>query len=210
MCIYKVKGENQLNMMNIHRQKKLDGHKGHVLRRSQREELFTPWTGNSSQRDSNSGCGGAIGSCRLRLSALVTLQIHSPKGIFLSGHRDSPLYIQFLRVHSLSKFLLYTNYHEWGPRVIIIFTFLPPPSPLSLSHRGPSLSPSLPSSARRPRRGGAADGRRPRRAASACPSSLASPTAPARRRRGARVKASRPLIRVLVINDNGLWINDFI
>ena len=25
-----------------------------------------------------------------------------------------------------------------------------------------------------------------------------------------RVKASRPLIRVLVINDNGLWINDFI
>ena len=24
------------------------------------------------------------------------------------------------------------------------------------------------------------------------------------------VKASRPLIRVLVINDNGLWINDFI
>ena len=29
----------------------------------------------------------------------------------------------------------------------------------------------------------------------------------ARRR---RVKASRPLIRVLVINDNGLWINDFI
>ena len=26
----------------------------------------------------------------------------------------------------------------------------------------------------------------------------------------ATVKASRPLIRVLVINDNGLWINDFI
>ena len=26
----------------------------------------------------------------------------------------------------------------------------------------------------------------------------------------AGVKASRPLIRVLVINDNGLWINDFI
>ena len=26
----------------------------------------------------------------------------------------------------------------------------------------------------------------------------------------ARVKASRPLIRVLVINDNGLWINNFI
>ena len=25
-----------------------------------------------------------------------------------------------------------------------------------------------------------------------------------------KVKASRPLIRVLVINDNGLWINDFI
>ena len=25
-----------------------------------------------------------------------------------------------------------------------------------------------------------------------------------------RLKASRPLIRVLVINDNGLWINDFI
>ena len=25
-----------------------------------------------------------------------------------------------------------------------------------------------------------------------------------------RVKASRPLIRVLVINDNGLWINEFI
>ena len=25
-----------------------------------------------------------------------------------------------------------------------------------------------------------------------------------------QVKASRPLIRVLVINDNGLWINDFI
>ena len=25
-----------------------------------------------------------------------------------------------------------------------------------------------------------------------------------------RVKASRPLIRVLVINENGLWINDFI
>ena len=25
-----------------------------------------------------------------------------------------------------------------------------------------------------------------------------------------RVKASKPLIRVLVINDNGLWINDFI
>ena len=25
----------------------------------------------------------------------------------------------------------------------------------------------------------------------------------------ARVKASRPLILVLVINDNGLWINDF-
>ena len=24
------------------------------------------------------------------------------------------------------------------------------------------------------------------------------------------LKASRPLIRVLVINDNGLWINDFI
>jgi hypothetical protein len=24
-----------------------------------------------------------------------------------------------------------------------------------------------------------------------------------------RVKASRPLIRVLVINDNGLWINNF-
>ena len=24
------------------------------------------------------------------------------------------------------------------------------------------------------------------------------------------VKSSRPLIRVLVINDNGLWINDFI
>jgi hypothetical protein len=24
------------------------------------------------------------------------------------------------------------------------------------------------------------------------------------------MKASRPLIRVLVINDNGLWINDFI
>ena len=24
------------------------------------------------------------------------------------------------------------------------------------------------------------------------------------------VKASRPLIQVLVINDNGLWINDFI
>ena len=24
------------------------------------------------------------------------------------------------------------------------------------------------------------------------------------------VKASRPLIRVLVINDNSLWINDFI
>ena len=28
--------------------------------------------------------------------------------------------------------------------------------------------------------------------------------------RAALVKASRPLIRVLVINDNGLWINDFI
>ena len=28
--------------------------------------------------------------------------------------------------------------------------------------------------------------------------------------KGGRVKASRPLIRVLVINDNGLWINDFI
>ena len=27
---------------------------------------------------------------------------------------------------------------------------------------------------------------------------------------GARVKAYRPLILVLVINDNGLWINDFI
>ena len=27
---------------------------------------------------------------------------------------------------------------------------------------------------------------------------------------GGYVKASRPLIRVLVINDNGLWINDFI
>ena len=27
---------------------------------------------------------------------------------------------------------------------------------------------------------------------------------------GAGLKASRPLIRVLVINDNGLWINDFI
>ena len=27
---------------------------------------------------------------------------------------------------------------------------------------------------------------------------------------GAALKASRPLIRVLVINDNGLWINDFI
>ena len=26
----------------------------------------------------------------------------------------------------------------------------------------------------------------------------------------AKLKASRPLIRVLVINDNGLWINDFI
>ena len=26
----------------------------------------------------------------------------------------------------------------------------------------------------------------------------------------AHLKASRPLIRVLVINDNGLWINDFI
>ena len=26
----------------------------------------------------------------------------------------------------------------------------------------------------------------------------------------ARLKASRPLIRVLVINDHGLWINDFI
>ena len=26
----------------------------------------------------------------------------------------------------------------------------------------------------------------------------------------ARLKASRPLIRVLVINVNGLWINDFI
>ena len=26
----------------------------------------------------------------------------------------------------------------------------------------------------------------------------------------AALKASRPLIRVLVINDNGLWINDFI
>ena len=25
-----------------------------------------------------------------------------------------------------------------------------------------------------------------------------------------RLKASRPLFRVLVINDNGLWINDFI
>ena len=25
-----------------------------------------------------------------------------------------------------------------------------------------------------------------------------------------QLKASRPLIRVLVINDNGLWINDFI
>ena len=25
-----------------------------------------------------------------------------------------------------------------------------------------------------------------------------------------QVKASRPLIQVLVINDNGLWINDFI
>ena len=59
----------------------------------------------------------------------------------MSDHQDSPLYIQFLRVHSLSKFLLYTNYHEWGPRVIIIFPFLTP-SPLSLSHRGPSLSPS--------------------------------------------------------------------
>jgi len=28
--------------------------------------------------------------------------------------------------------------------------------------------------------------------------------------RPATLKASRPLIRVLVINDNGLWINDFI
>ena len=27
---------------------------------------------------------------------------------------------------------------------------------------------------------------------------------------GEVVKASRPLIRVLVINDNSLWINDFI
>ena len=27
---------------------------------------------------------------------------------------------------------------------------------------------------------------------------------------GARMKASRPLIRVLVINDNDLWINNFI
>ena len=31
-----------------------------------------------------------------------------------------------------------------------------------------------------------------------------------RKRERARLKASRPLIRVLIINDNGLWINDFI
>ena len=73
----------------------------------------------------------------------------------MSGHRDSPLYIQFLRVHSLSKFLLYTNYHEWGPRVIIIFPFFNPP-PHSLSPTAAPLSlpppprPSSPDLRRRP------------------------------------------------------------
>ncbi|KAG2596127.1 hypothetical protein PVAP13_5KG683607 [Panicum virgatum] len=66
---------------------------------------------------------------------LLTPNLLSKKNIF----RDSPFYIQFLRVHSLSKFLLYTDYHEWSPRVIIFFNPRPP-SPLSLSHRGPSLS----------------------------------------------------------------------
>ena len=94
----------------------------------------------------------------------------------MPGHQDFPLYIQFLRVHSLSKFLLYTNYHERGPRVIIIFSFFTPPAlpPHSLSPTAPpSLSPSLPSSAM----GGAGRSGRPAMGAPLLPPSTARPRA---------------------------------
>ena len=76
----------------------------------------------------------------LRLSALVVLQIHSLNEIFHSGHRDSLLYIQFLRAHSLSIFILHTNYQGVGPTCHNFFSFLPltlSPSfpPISLRHR---------------------------------------------------------------------------
>ena len=77
----------------------------------------------------------------LRLSALVTLQIHSLKRIFHPGHRDSLLYVQFLRARSLSIFVLHTNYQGVGPTCHNFFLFYPPlPRPLSLSPSLPPLS----------------------------------------------------------------------
>ena len=85
--------------------------------------------------------------CELRLSALVTLQIHSPKEIFLSDHRDSLLYIQFLRIYPFSISLSIPTTMWWDPYVSILLFFLSPPSflpplrsPFAVASAGPLRS----------------------------------------------------------------------
>ena len=78
----------------------------------------------------------------VRLSALIFLYIHHLKRIFLSGHPDSLLYIQFCRTHTLYlSFISITNQMDPHISFLLIFPSLPilPPHAVSLS-----LSPSSP------------------------------------------------------------------
>ena len=88
------------------------------------------------------------GEVEVRLSALVILYILPLKRIFLPGHRDSLLCIQFVRTRSSSISLLYINYLSTGPtRQVSLFFLLPslplPPSP-SLPCHPCSLRPGAP------------------------------------------------------------------
>ena len=94
------------------------------------------------------GCGPYFGGGSYRLSALVILQIHSLKGILRPGHRNSPLYLQFLRTRHTLNLILYINFQHMGPtHHIFSFLFISPrPPTVPRSHHRPwrTSSSSLP------------------------------------------------------------------
>jgi hypothetical protein len=66
----------------------------------------------------------------LRLSALVVLQIHPIKGIFLHRHPDFTVKYQFSRTRHPLYLILHTSHQPRDPHVIHLHFYLPPPHPI--------------------------------------------------------------------------------